>query len=134
MDLVSRLFSYVLVLFGIVMTGWGALGLLEYFTGLAVIARQGLEVGMPLLVEHAHALGEDRLDQRPVVRPFRVEQGQRPRHPPPRAEPAAVPRRAEPLQRLADPRLVDDVDRHGVVRVIVGTIPLKLDAKHLEKT
>ena len=40
MDLVSRLFSYVLVLFGIVMTGWGALGLLEYFTGLAVIALQ----------------------------------------------------------------------------------------------
>ena len=30
--------------------------------------------------------------------------------------------------------VVDDVDRHGVVRVIVGTIPLKLDAKHLEKT
>ena len=37
MERASRLFSYLLVLVSTFMAAWGALGLLEYFTGLAPV-------------------------------------------------------------------------------------------------
>ena len=52
MERASRLFSYVLVLVSTFMAAWGALGLLEYFTGLAPIVplqNQAFPPGLQLM-------------------------------------------------------------------------------------